>query len=77
LLLEIAPTIGSTALCPNVHPSASATTALVPTLLTSLDFSLKDNKYGLASLRYDQQMRTMSQTMAEEKAGKAASAPRL
>lgn len=63
--------------CPDVHLSASATTALVPTLLTSQDFSLKDNKYGLASLRDDQQMRTMSQKMAEEKAGNAASAPRL
>jgi hypothetical protein len=50
---------------------------MMPTLLSSLFMALKDNKYGLASLRYDQQMRTAAQKMAEEKAGKVAGAPRL
>lgn len=63
--------------CPDVHITVDVSPALVPTLVTSLTFVLKDNKYGLASLRYDQQMRAAAQKIAEEKAGKLAAAPRL
>ena len=63
--------------CPDAHLTITASPAMVPTLLSSLYMALKDNKYGLASLRYDQQMRTAAQKMAEEKAGKVAGAPHL
>jgi hypothetical protein len=63
--------------CPDAHRTINASPAVMPTLLSSLFMALKDNKYGLASLRYDQQMRTAAQKMAEEKAGKVAGAPRL
>lgn len=63
--------------CPDAHLTIDASPAMVPTLLSSLFMALKDNKYGLASLRYDQQMRAAAQKIAEEKAGKGASAARL
>jgi hypothetical protein len=63
--------------CPDTFLTVDATPALVPTLLSSIYVALKDNKYGLASLRYDEQARAAAKKAAEEKAGKVAGAPRL
>jgi hypothetical protein len=63
--------------CPDAFLTVNATQSLVPTLLISISAALKDNKYGLASLRNDERTRAAAKAAAEERAGKIAGAPRL